>query len=272
MMESNVAEAVKANIVGTWNVAEAARRVGTERFVLISTDKAVRPTSVMGATKRIAEHVCRACGTAGGRTAFVAVRFGNVLGSRGSVLPIFLEQLKRGGPLTITHHEMRRYFMTIPEAVALVLEAGVAGRGGDILVLDMGDPVRIVTFAEELIRLHRLRPYEDIGIEYIGIRPGEKLFEEILTAEEGTIATKHEKIYIARSSEQYDHAGMASVVQRFGELARFPDVDGHAIRQLLRERIEWYTPGGVQGVDAPPTEAPTRARVASLPAVVREHA
>jgi len=259
MMESNVAEAVKANIVGTWNVAEAARRVGTERFVLISTDKAVRPTSVMGATKRIAEQIGRACGTAGGRTEFVAVRFGNVLGSRGSVLPIFLEQLKRGGPLTITHQDMRRYFMTIPEAVALVLEAGVIGRGGDVLVLDMGDPVRIVAFAEELIRLHRLRPYEDIGIEYIGIRPGEKLFEEILTAEEGTIATKHEKIYVARSSERYDHAGMASVVQRFGELARLPDVGGHAIRQLLRERIEWYAPGVEQ-------------QHASLPAAPLAHA
>ncbi|MDO8425571.1 MAG: nucleoside-diphosphate sugar epimerase/dehydratase [bacterium] len=242
MMEENVAEAVKVNIGGTWIVAEAARRVGASRCILISTDKAVRPTSIMGATKRIAEHVARAC-SAAGPTSFVAVRFGNVLGSRGSVLPIFLEQLARGGPLTITHADMRRYFMTIPEAVALVLEAGVRGNGGDTLVLDMGDPIRIVTLAEDLIRLHHLRPYEDIAIEYIGMRPGEKLFEELLTAEEGTMATAHEKIFVARSSTQYVREDIEILVRQFAQLARFPDVDGAAIRKLLRERIEWYDPG-----------------------------
>lgn len=254
MMEENASEAVKVNIVGTWNVAEAARRVGTERFVLISTDKAVRPTSVMGATKRIAEQLCRACGEAA-RTAFLSVRFGNVLGSRGSVLPIFLEQLARGGPLTVTHEEMRRYFMTIPEAVALVLQAGAIGRGGEVLVFDMGDPVRIVAFAEELIRLHNLKPYTDIAIEYIGIRPGEKLFEELLTAEEGVTAAAHEKIHIARSSEQVPREDMQALVQQFAQLARFPDADGGSIRQLLRQRVQWYEPAG----DRTRVPAPERA-------------
>lgn len=239
MMEWNPSEAVRVNIVGTRNVARAACRTGVERFVLISTDKAIRPTSVMGATKRVAEQIGRAYHGAG-RTAFLSVRFGNVLGSRGSVLPIFLDQLRRGGPLTVTHEGMRRYFMTIPEAVALVLQANAVGRGGEVAVLDMGDPVRIVEFAEELIRLHGLRPYSDIGIEYIGMRPGEKLFEELLTAEEGTVGTSHQKIFIARSSEQFDLPTVEALVEQFHTLARFPDADGRAIRQLLRERVRWY--------------------------------
>ncbi len=250
MMEGNASEAVKVNVVGTWNIAEAARRVGTGKFVLISTDKAVRPTSVMGATKRIAEQLCRACGSES-QTAFLSVRFGNVLGSRGSVLPIFLEQLARGGPLTVTHEEMRRYFMTIPEAVALVLQAGAIGRSGEVLVFDMGDPVHIRSFAEELIRLHNLRPHTDIAIEYIGIRPGEKLFEELLTAEEGTTATAHEKLWVARSHEVTTREEMQVLVQQLHQLARFPDTDGSAIRQLLRQRIAWYEPG----VTAPPRAA-----------------
>ncbi|MBI4449750.1 polysaccharide biosynthesis protein [Candidatus Uhrbacteria bacterium] len=251
MMEENVSEAVKVNVVGTWNVAETARRVGVERFVLISTDKAVRPTSVMGATKRIAEQLCRACGE-DSSTAFLSVRFGNVLGSRGSVLPIFMEQLARGGPLTVTHEEMRRYFMTIPEAVSLVLQAGAIGRSGEVLVFDMGDPVHILTLAEELIRLHNLRPHTDIAIEYIGIRPGEKLFEELLTAEEGTTAAAHEKLYIARSPEQTTRMAMHEVVQQFAQLARFPDADGNAIRQLLRQRVRWYEPNATERIAGAP--------------------
>lgn len=239
MMERHPSEAVRVNICGTWNVARAAHAYLAERFVIISTDKAVRPTSVMGATKRIAEQIGRSLNDPQ-HTAFLSVRFGNVLGSRGSVLPIFLEQLQRGGPLTITHHEMRRYFMTIPEAVTLVLQAGAMENGGDVLVLDMGDPVRIVDLAEELIKLHGLRPYNDIDIEYIGMRPGEKLFEEILTAEEGTVATKHQKIYVARSSDSCDAKDVEALVHRFRELARFPDSDGRAIRQLLRECVQWY--------------------------------
>jgi FlaA1/EpsC-like NDP-sugar epimerase len=153
-----------------------------------------------------------------------------------------LEQLSRGGPLTVTHEEMRRYFMTIPEAVALVLQAGAIGRSGEVLVFDMGDPVRIVAFAEELIRLHNLKPYTDIAIEYIGIRPGEKLFEELLTAEEGVTAAAHEKIYTARSSVPVAREATQALVQQFAQLARFPDLDGSAIRQLLRQHVQWYEP------------------------------
>ncbi|MDO8426216.1 MAG: nucleoside-diphosphate sugar epimerase/dehydratase, partial [Deltaproteobacteria bacterium] len=159
MMEHNPDEAVKVNIFGAHRMASASVKYGVEKFIMISTDKAVRPTSVMGATKRIAEYICKAF-NGEGRTEFVSVRFGNVLGSRGSVLPLFLEQLKSGGPLTVTHREMKRYFMTIPEAVSLVLQAGVIGSGGDVLVLDMGEPVRIVELAEELIRLHGLEPHK----------------------------------------------------------------------------------------------------------------
>jgi len=250
IMEQNAGEAVKTNIGGTYTTARAAFTYGTQRFVLISSDKAVQPTSVMGATKRIAEHIGEAF-DAEGRTEFVSVRFGNVLGSRGSVLPLFLEQLQRGGPITITHADMRRYFMTIPEAVALVLQAGAIGRSGEVLVFDMGDPVHIRSFAEELIRLHNLRPHTDIAIEYIGIRPGEKLFEELLTAEEGTTATAHEKLWVARSHEVTTREEMQVLVQQLHQLARFPDTDGSAIRQLLRQRIAWYEPG----VTAPPRAA-----------------
>src|SRR3989338_3102775 len=185
MMEANVDEALKTNVLGTHVVAQAAVAAGVSRFVLISTDKAVNPTSVMGATKRMAEKICLSFHLDGG-TAFVSVRFGNVLGSRGSVLPLFLEQIQKGEALTVTHQEMKRYFMTIPEAVSLVLQAGVLGQGGDVMVLDMGDPVRIIDLAEELIRLHGLTPYEDIDIKIIGPRPGEKMFEEYLHSEEGT--------------------------------------------------------------------------------------
>lgn len=197
LMEANPEEAVRNNVLGTRNVAEAADRVGSFAFVLISTDKAVNPTSVMGASKRVAEMVVQ---TLAGRsqTRFVAVRFGNVLGSRGSVLPTFKEQIARGGPVEVTHPEMTRFFMTIPEAVQLVIQAGAMARGGEIFVLDMGEPVKIVDLAEDLIRLSGFEPYSEIDIRFTGIRPGEKLYEEILTAEEGTTATKHKRIYIAR--------------------------------------------------------------------------
>ena len=263
MMELNPAEAVKSNIIGTRNVASAAQQIAAERFVLISTDKAVRPTNVMGATKRIAEEICRAFNAEGG-TMYLSVRFGNVLGSRGSVLPIFLDQLQRGGPLTITHKGMRRYFMTIPEAVSLVLQASVIGRGGEVLVLDMGDPVAIVELAEELIRLHRLRPYEDIGIEYIGVRPGEKLFEEPLSAEEGVDATRHEKVFVAKKAPQFVLADAEQLVEQFHILAQFPDRDGVAIRKLLREHVRWYEPG--HGMVTPELPAQHHAPAAIAPA------
>ena len=200
LMEANPGEAFKNNVLGTRNVAFAADKAAVETFVLISTDKAVNPTSVMGATKRIAEILIQSFNEVS-TTKFVAVRFGNVLGSRGSVVPIFQEQIRRGGPVTITDPEMRRFFMTIPEAAQLVLEAGGMAQGGEIFILDMGKPVKIVDMAQELIRLSGFEPGQDIAIEYTGIRPGEKLYEEILTAQEGVTATKHERIFTAQKQE-----------------------------------------------------------------------
>ena len=198
IMERFPEEAVKVNIFGTRNLVELAVNYNVEKFVNISTDKAVNPTSIMGATKRFAEMICSSYNSLN-KTKFCSVRFGNVLGSRGSVIPLFLKQIKEGGPVTVTHPEMKRYFMTIPEAVLLVFQAAAMSNGGEVFVLDMGEPVKIVNLAEELIRLNGFEPYKDIEIVFIGLRPGEKLFEELLTAEEGTIATKHEKIFIART-------------------------------------------------------------------------
>lgn len=242
MMECNPKEAVKVNILGTWNLVRAAVVFGVKKFVMISTDKAVRPTSVMGATKRMAEYICRACdGMGKGPTRFVSVRFGNVLGSRGSVLPIFLDQLKHGQPLTVTHMEMKRYFMTIPEAVTLVLQATVIGDGGEVLVLDMGEPVKISDLAEDLIRLHGLEPYKDIEIEVTGLRPGEKLFEEILTAEEGTDASRHEKIFIAHNGVKYSLAEIEKIIAEFRRAVETSGLynDG-GVRKLLKTYVKHY--------------------------------
>lgn len=200
LMERDPAEAVKNNILGTRNVAECAHESGAARFVMISTDKAVNPTSVMGVTKRVAEMIVQSLGRSS-QTKFVAVRFGNVLGSRGSVIPIFKRQIQEGGPVTVTHPEMVRYFMTIPEAVQLVIQAGSFARGGEVFILDMGAPVKISELARDLIRLSGLEPDKDIEIQYTGIRPGEKLFEEILTNEEGITATKHNRIFVGKPSE-----------------------------------------------------------------------
>jgi FlaA1/EpsC-like NDP-sugar epimerase len=288
MMEYNPKEAVKVNIIGTYNLAKAAVEHGVEKFIMISTDKAVRPTSIMGATKRMAEYVCKAMGNLGFRsdekgnlgfriedlefkntkeksmpitnyelpitnspspitnyqlpvTRFISVRFGNVLGSRGSVLPLFLEQLKHGGPLTVTHKDMKRYFMTIPEAVSLVLQASTMGEGGEVFVLDMGEPVIITDIAEELIRLHGLEPYKDIDIEFTGLRPGEKLFEEILTAEEGTVASKHEKVFVAMNSEKYSMEEIEEILKEFRALIAEPSIgnDGK-VRELLKRYVKHY--------------------------------
>ncbi|GGF96496.1 polysaccharide biosynthesis protein [Paenibacillus aceti] len=199
LMERNPAEAVKNNVFGTKNVADCADRYGVDRFVLISSDKAVNPTSVMGTTKRIAEMYIQSL-NASSDTKFVAVRFGNVLGSRGSVIPHFKQQIKEGGPVTVTDPQMVRYFMTIPEAVQLVLQAGALAKGGEIFVLDMGDPVRILNLAEDLIRLSGYEPYAEIDIVFTGIREGEKLFEELLTDEENATSTQHNRIFIGKSS------------------------------------------------------------------------
>lgn len=197
MMEVNPGEAVKNNVLGTLQLGEAAAEAGVETFVLVSTDKAVNPTSVMGASKRVAELVVQ-CLDAKYETRFVAVRFGNVLGSTGSVIPIFQEQIRRGGPVTVTHEKMTRYFMTIPEAAQLVLQAGAIGRGGEIFILDMGQPVRIIDIARDMIRLSGLRPEEDIQIHITGIRPGEKLFEELATTEDQVEKTRHPKIFVGK--------------------------------------------------------------------------
>jgi FlaA1/EpsC-like NDP-sugar epimerase len=197
LMEKNPVEAIKNNVFGTKNVAECADQYQVERFVLISTDKAVNPTSVMGATKRIAEMLIQSLDRTS-NTRFVAVRFGNVLGSRGSVIPRFKEQIAVGGPVTVTHPEMVRYFMTIPEAVQLVIQAGAFAQGGEIFILDMGSPVKIVDLANDLIRLSGFEPDVDIKVSFTGIRPGEKLFEELLLKEEGLTSTNHDRIFVGK--------------------------------------------------------------------------
>ncbi len=198
LMESNVAEAVTNNVLGTKNVAELSAEFGVEHLVMISTDKAVRPTNIMGATKRVAEQIVQEIAEAHERK-FVAVRFGNVLGSRGSVVPTFLRQIQTGGPVTVTHPEMRRYFMTIPEAVQLVLQAGAIGRGGEVFVLDMGEPIKVLDLATDLIRLSGLEVGTDIEIRFSGTRPGEKLYEELFFDSESAVPTDHPKVLRARN-------------------------------------------------------------------------
>jgi len=200
LMEENPDEAVKNNIFGTENLVDASLEAGVEKFIFISTDKAVNPTSVMGATKKVAEMICQSRNQKG-KTKFISVRFGNVLNSRGSVIPIFREQIKRGGPVEVTHCDMKRYFMLTSEACLLVMQAGAMGKGGEVFVLDMGEPVKIFDLAKEMIKLSGLEPDKDIAVVFTGIRPGEKLFEEMLTAEEGTMATQNQKIFVAKLSD-----------------------------------------------------------------------
>ncbi len=238
MMEYNSKEAVKVNMFGTYKVAKVSMENKVEKFVLISTDKAVRPTSIMGATKRMAEHICRAF-EGMSNTEFLSVRFGNVLGSRGSVLPLFLQQLKEEGPLTVTHKDVERYFMTIPEAVSLVLQAAILGKGGDILVLDMGEPVKLLALAEDLIKIHGLKPYQDIDIKITGLRPGEKLYEEILTAEEGTTASRHEKVFFAKNSGMFSLHEINKILSEFETLLKNLSAMDHyeKVRDMLKKYV-----------------------------------
>jgi FlaA1/EpsC-like NDP-sugar epimerase len=229
LMEKNPIEAVKNNVFGTKNVAECAHEAGVKRFVLISTDKAVNPTSVMGATKRIAEMILRELSLRS-QTKFSAVRFGNVLGSRGSVIPLFKKQIESGGPVTVTHPEMVRYFMTIPEAVQLVIQAGSIAAGGEIFILDMGKPVKISDLAKDLIRLSGLEPDKDIQIVYTGMRPGEKLFEEILSKEEGAAATKYDRIFIGKPAEE--EQDLDRLIEEF-KLTTTPDEVRRHIKRLV---------------------------------------
>jgi len=238
LMEWNVVEAVTNNVVGTRNVVEAAAAAGTSHMVLISTDKAVLPTNVMGATKRVAEQLVQEAAERTGRH-FIAVRFGNVLGSRGSVVPNFLRQIEAGGPITVTHPEMRRYFMTIPESVQLVLQAAVLGRGGEVFVLDMGEPVKIVDLARDLIRLSGLEVDRDIEIKFTGVRPGEKLYEELFFGAEVALPTKHPKVLSSRQA--LVTPGMPALMERLLREATGP-ADEHALRSLLLALVPDYQP------------------------------
>ena len=236
LMEFNPQEAIKNNVVGTLNLAECADKYGVERFVLISTDKAVNPTNVMGATKRLCEMIVQALNNKS-KTEFVAVRFGNVLGSNGSVIPLFKNQITAGGPITLTHENITRYFMLIPEAAQLVLQAGAYANGGEIFVLDMGKPVRIYDLAENLIKLSGLEPHKDIKIEVTGLRPGEKLYEELLMDEEGLIETKHEKIFIGKPGD----FEIETIKKLIGELEEISRTDNkEKLRGKLAEVVPTY--------------------------------
>jgi len=240
MMELQPWKAVRNNILGTRNVMDMSRDHGVERFVLVSTDKAVRPANVMGASKRVAELLVQnqnGCNL--GETRFITVRFGNVVGSVGSVVPLFKKQIERGGPVTVTHPEVTRYFMTIPEACQLILQAGAMGEGGEIFILDMGTPVKIVDMARDLIRLSGFEPEKDIKIEFVGLRPGEKLFEELITSGEGIVPTSHEKILVLRG-KTCDQDRLNAVIADLAELAHEQNAMG--IRAKLREIVEDYTP------------------------------
>lgn len=239
LMEESPNEAIKNNVLGTWKVADAADKYGTGKFVMISTDKAVNPTNIMGATKRICEMIVQAYNSKS-KTEFVAVRFGNVLGSNGSVIPLFKKQIAAGGPVTVTHPDIIRYFMTIPEAVSLVLQAGAYAKGGEIFVLDMGEPVKILDLAKNLIRLSGYIPGEDIKIEFIGLRPGEKLYEEMLMAEEGLKQTKNKLIHIGEPIE-FDEEEFFKELEELAVESK-DELSNEEIKEWVKKLVPTYRP------------------------------
>lgn len=235
LMEESPNEAIKNNVFGTMKIAMAASKYGTKRFVLISTDKAVNPTNVMGASKRICEMLIQNLNNKS-ETEYVAVRFGNVLGSNGSVVPLFKKQIEQGGPVTVTHPEIIRYFMTIPEAVSLVLQAGAYARGGEIFVLDMGEPMKVLDLAKNMIKLSGFRVDEDIKIEFTGLRPGEKMYEELLMKEEGLKATANKMIYIGKPIE-FDDEKFGCQLKR---LQQASEIEADNIRELIKDMVPTY--------------------------------
>ena len=237
LMETSPAEAVKNNVFGTWNMVNLADQYEVEKFVMISTDKAVNPTNVMGATKRCCEMIVQYMSQKGSKTDFVTTRFGNVLGSNGSVIPLFRRQIESGKPVTVTHPDIIRYFMTIPEAVSLVLEAGAIAKGGEIFVLDMGDPVKITTLAENLIRMYGKVPYRDVEIKFTGLRPGEKLFEELLMDEEGLKSTENKKIFIGNQID-IDSEKLLNQLDELRQIADHNDNDKTV--EMLEQMVDTF--------------------------------
>jgi FlaA1/EpsC-like NDP-sugar epimerase len=233
-MEDSGGEALKNNVLGTYNTADMAEKYGVSKFILISTDKAVNPTNIMGASKRLCEMVvqCRR----DSKTDFAAVRFGNVLGSNGSVIPLFRRQIQAGGPITITDKRIIRYFMTIPEASQLVMQAGAMAKHGELFVLDMGKPVKILDLAENMIRLSGLIPYKDIDIKEVGLRPGEKLYEELLIKTETLTKTENKMIFIERD----EPLSREEIEQKLSRLREVVNADREIIRQVMRELVPTY--------------------------------
>ena len=240
-MEDSPNEAIKNNTMGTYKLATAAGKAGVKRFLLISTDKAVNPTNIMGASKRLCEMIIQMMDRKFPDTVFMAVRFGNVLGSNGSVIPLFKKQIAEGGPVTVTDTNIIRYFMTIPEAVSLVLEAGHYAQGGEIFVLDMGEPVRIGDMARNLIKLSGFTPDVDIKIEYTGLRPGEKLFEELLMDEEGMKKTKNRMIYIGNPLEMDDEVFEQQIMQ----LDQASRLESEEIKTIVASIVPTYNPNSI---------------------------
>ena len=235
LMEDSPAEAIRTNVIGTYNVARFADKYGVKKMVLVSTDKAVRPTNVMGATKRFAETIIQYFADKSKKTAYAAVRFGNVLGSNGSVIPLFKKQIETGGPVTLTHRDIIRYFMTIPEAVSLILQCGLFASGGEIFILDMGKPVKIITLAERLIRQAGLVPNVDIQIVETGLRPGEKLYEELLIDIKHQQKTKNRKIFIEEKE------AVKPIEQEIVEISKvFSMEETGDVKKLLSSIIDTY--------------------------------